>query len=652
MIDALALVKTALAQRRRSCPGYVVPGAWTDAFDRAPALVEVDPYTFYLQRIEQIELMHAAPLDPLASPREWSRSAITYNLFIRLAAAWDHNGDGRIDPAVAADGWRETGTFLKAIAILPHIKRLGCNTIHLLPAAAIGIAGRKGILGSPYAIKHPCSVDEQLAEPALGLGAQVEFKAFVEAAHQLGMRVVIECIMRTAALDADWAAEHPEWFYWIRAGVPDRPGYNPDDHGYGQPFFSVAEQQRVRTKLVNDDFTDLPAPVAAYRSLFTAAPAPETLSKDQQGRWIGRLPDGTQVRIPAAFADWPMTNDQPAWTDVTYLRLYDHPDFNYIAYNTVRMYDARLARPKQRVYPLWQALAAIIPYYQREFKIDGAMIDMGHALPFALKRMIVEQARLVDPGFAFWEEYFGPLHGPQIKLADAVMRVPFLHDQPSLAWHLTELKRSEDPVLLIATAENHNTSRLAAYPDGTALSHAATAIAALLPCMPWIHNGFELSETQPVNPVFWNDLDRSSAHVDHCALFSTGSLDWICARAIVPWIKQLFTIRQAYRDLLVDGTPATFDYEQRGSIWIVTRRSQRHSVILMLIANLDGAYTAQLAVAIAGSGDCARDLLADRTLMLPPDRSLSFQLAPGGCVLLQIPVSGDPAAHMPLDAAL
>ncbi|HEY0604045.1 MAG TPA: hypothetical protein VGD58_14095 [Herpetosiphonaceae bacterium] len=652
MIDTLALVKAALAERRRSCPGYTIPGAWTDAFDRAPATVEVDPCAFYLQRIEQIERMGAAPPDARTSPREWSRSAITYNLFVRLAVAWDHNRDGRIDPAATAGGWRETGTFLKSIALLPHIKRLGCNTIHLLPVAAIGVAGRKGTLGSPYAIKHPCCLDEQLAEPALGLGAQVEFKAFVEAAHHLGMRVVIECILRTAALDADWVAEHPEWFYWIPADVPDRPSDNPDDPGYGQPCFSPEERQHVRTKLANDDLTDLPAPVAAYRSLFTAPPAAETLSKDEQGRWIGRLRDGTPVRIPTAFADWPMTVDQPAWTDVTYLRLYDHPDFNYIAYNTLRMYDARLSRPEQRVWPLWQALAAIIPYYQREFKIDGAMIDMGHALPFDLKQLIVEQARSVDPGFAFWEENFGPLDGAQIKLADAVMRVPFLHAQPSLAWHLGALKRSEDPVLLLATAENHNTSRLAAYPGGTALSHAATALAALLPCMPWIHNGFELGETQPVNPVFWNDPDRSSAHVDQCALFSASSLDWSRPRSISAWITQLFTIRHTYHDLIIDGAPDSLDYHSHGSIWIVTRRSARHATTLILIANLDGAHAAELAVAVPGSAGCARDLLADRTLSLPPDRALPLQLAPGGCVLLQIPASADTAATVPPEAAL
>ena len=62
---------------------------------------------------------------------------------------------------------------------------------------------------------------------ALGLGAEAEFAGFVEAAHHLGLRVVLEFVFRTAAKDAVWASEHPEWFYWIRADVPDREAGKP-----------------------------------------------------------------------------------------------------------------------------------------------------------------------------------------------------------------------------------------------------------------------------------------------------------------------------------------------------------------------------------------------------------------------------------------
>ena len=40
--------------------------------------------------------------------------------------------------------------------------------------------------------------------------------------------------------------------------------------------------------------------------------------------------------------------------------MYDHPDFNYIAYNTLRMYDERLARPENAVGPPWDAIRWVI----------------------------------------------------------------------------------------------------------------------------------------------------------------------------------------------------------------------------------------------------------------------------------------------------
>ena len=108
---------------------------------------------------------------------------------------------------------------------------MGVNTIHLLPITSVGSDGNKGTLGSPYAIKNPYEIDPNLAEPNLGVGADNEFAAFVEAAHHLGMRVVVEFVFRTSAKDGDWVAEHPEWYYWIKAKIEDRlPGEHLSVH--------------------------------------------------------------------------------------------------------------------------------------------------------------------------------------------------------------------------------------------------------------------------------------------------------------------------------------------------------------------------------------------------------------------------------------
>ena len=76
-------------------------------------------------------------------------------MFVRTTAAFDHNGNGKLDLPLNERGFRETGTFLKAIAMLPYIKRLGATVIHLLPITSIGQDGNKGTLGSPYAIRNP-----------------------------------------------------------------------------------------------------------------------------------------------------------------------------------------------------------------------------------------------------------------------------------------------------------------------------------------------------------------------------------------------------------------------------------------------------------------------------------------------------------------
>ena len=75
--------------------------------------------------------------------REWKTSAVVYNLFIRLTAAFDHDGDGKIGTAPLECGFRETGTLLKAIALLPYMKNLGANTVYLLPLTESAREARK-----------------------------------------------------------------------------------------------------------------------------------------------------------------------------------------------------------------------------------------------------------------------------------------------------------------------------------------------------------------------------------------------------------------------------------------------------------------------------------------------------------------------------
>src|SRR5690606_17177834 len=132
-----------------------------------------------------------------------------------------------------------------------------------------------------------------------------------------------------------------------------------------------------------------------------------------------------------------------------------------IAYNTIRMYDTRLATVDNENRGLWNTIINVIPHYQKNFGVDGVMIDMGHALPKRLKQSIVERARKVNPDFAFWEENFAISARSRQEGYNAT--VGYLWSDEHLPYKLLEflkmLEGQDVPVPFFATPETHNTPR-------------------------------------------------------------------------------------------------------------------------------------------------------------------------------------------------
>ncbi len=480
--------------------------------------------------LSQLSLVMSSPGKTcMSAENHWTNNAIVYNLFVRLFTAYDHNQDGRIgdhaaDITLNADGARETGTFMKSIAMLPYLKKLGINTIHLLPITEIGIAGRKGDLGSPYAIKNPFKIDPLLADPLIPLSVEEQFKAFVDAAHFMGFRIVQEFIFRTAAIDSDWQQTHPEWFYWIN-----------DQVAYGPPEFTPQQLEKI-LKIPSGKGKFIPPP-KSYKELFVVPPLPGSPNNH---------------KIASAFADWPPNDLQPPWSDVTYLRLYKYDyaaenNFNYIAYNTIRYYDPELAKSQNIYHELWEQIAQNVPYYQQQFNIDGAMIDMGHALPAELKDKIISAARLIDPEFGFWDENFSNKEKTKIEGYNAVI---------GGAWHritkrngfkrLLIESRKPKPLPFFGGAETHNTPRFGF--NHLRKKKAAWLLFNLLPdAIPFLHNGFELHEQLPVN----TGLNFTKKEIDYFSslplpLFNKNKLNWDTQNHILPFIKTIRELREIH----------------------------------------------------------------------------------------------------------
>jgi len=629
--SALAVLEQRLAwmERRKVtvAQAYRVPARWLDSDDASGGVVQVGAVSFWRSRIE--EILAAEPIPCMAGDRgDWSRRAVVYNLFVRATCAYDHDGDGRIS-VLNRQGVRETGTFVKAIALLPYIRSLGCNTVHLLPVSRIGRDGRKGSLGSPYAMRNPYQLDETLSEPVVRLGPDVEFRAFVEAAHRMGIRVVLEFVFRTAAKDSEWIGQHPEWFYWTRQSATDANGA-----GCVRPTFPESDLKRMRVMVERGDFDGLPAPPTAYRALYAPAPSRDGVRFDGT-RYVGTAADGTEVRIPGAFADWPPDDAQPPWRDVTYLRLYRHPDFNYMAYNTIRMYDARLARPENEVSDLWEHIVGVLPHFQSRYGIDGAMIDMGHALPPSLKQRIIAGARGADPCFALWDEDFEAKERSRREGYNAVIGNYWwlVHRGRRLRQALALWAKCGLPLPIFATPETHNTPRCAARTGGVARSVFAWVIGAFLPAVPVVHSGFELAETVPVNTgLDFTVEDAARFSESELPLYSESSYPWNACENPLQMVRETLGLRHRFENLVINPEASSIEIPPCDHPESVAYVRKGESATLLVVGNpTEVAITVRLRGLRMEDGEC-EDALGSNVIHVSAGETI-IRLSPWQCAV-------------------
>jgi glycosidase len=98
------------------------------------------------------------------------------------------------------------GTFKALEAQLPRLQKMGVDIIWLMPIHPIGEKNRKGTLGSYYAVRDYRAVNPEF-------GDMEDFKALVEAAHQLNMKVIIDWVANHTSPDHVWVDQgHQDWY--------------------------------------------------------------------------------------------------------------------------------------------------------------------------------------------------------------------------------------------------------------------------------------------------------------------------------------------------------------------------------------------------------------------------------------------------------
>ncbi len=616
---------------------YRIPAAWSCwGYDRARSLskgeIAVDPFDFLDQLLHRVILparagrrLSGKSFSQIAGPSlgrrgksinvkaqrggDWIKQATIYGMLVRVSSAWDHTGRGSLRPG----RWTNTGTFVKSILLLPLLRHMGINTLYLLPVTKCSRAFRKGELGCPYSAKNFFELEADLHDRLIGedpSDVDTEFGAFVEAAHAMGIRVMVDLAPRTASRDSDLILEHPDWFYWIDRNVAGR---------YGPPVIEKFEGSIPRPAQLAPMFKQ----EALRRHLSWFREAPSVTQPDRWKRFAKQCaqkpPDNLMREIakefgvitPPGFSDC-VNDTQPPWSDVTFLRLFrDHPAASvkhlpdpltqapYVFTDTIKA--SRFPGKKPNL-SLWTLLSGILPFYQK-FGIDGARVDMGHALPPDLQNMIIEKPRRKDPDFCFMAEEFSYEKAAAARKDgyNAILGASW-YMQPRAAEG--EFHRLCNEVLpaaklpSLAAAETPDTPRSVTRSGQKRFARLAATLNHFLPgAVPFINSGMESFERQPLNlgldtqPPGQFALKKSDPYHAKLGFFDRVALHWDNAGAVgmIELLHRVSLVRQEFLDDLQNPKNhfrPKVAMNQRKILalgWTVRRRRQA----LLVLANID-----------------------------------------------------------------
>jgi len=124
-------------------------------------------------------------------PPGWAQQGVLYQIFPRV--------------------FSKEGTFQGIKTKLTYIKSLGIDIIWLMPIFPIGKKGRKGTIGSPYAVKDFRKINPDY-------GTVRDFHELVDEIHLLGMKVILDFIPNHGSNDNVLMKEHPDWFMQDKMG--------------------------------------------------------------------------------------------------------------------------------------------------------------------------------------------------------------------------------------------------------------------------------------------------------------------------------------------------------------------------------------------------------------------------------------------------
>ncbi|MBU1077627.1 MAG: hypothetical protein KKH98_10065 [Spirochaetes bacterium] len=520
-----------------------VPCAWYyPEMDFSGKTKTVNIYDFFINFFQ----------DRLLKPQQYKlcidlKRSIIYSALIRTTTAYDFDKDNRLS-LKDKFGLRETGTILRMFLLIPFLKKIGVNILYLLPITQSSDRFKKGEATTPYSVSNLFKIDPLLYDPMLGPYSDQKledlFSALVEVCHKFGIRVVLDYIPRTAARDSALIKEHPNWFYWID---------KQHEKGFRPPFIegvsTVTFEKKYTRKVYRSPDT------GDYLKKFTESP-----EKIDHGKWKRLLSKADKggssdilqlvekefkITTVPGFSD--VINDpQPLWSEVTFLKMYMDPPFTsqkyilspqapYVLFDIIKTSRAPGKVPNKK---LWNLLSSVLPFWQKKYKIDGARIDMAHALPPKLEKQIITKARKKNRNFFLIAEEMNCRNSAfSLQAGYSAIAGDLFITEPR--WKKGELKKSICNVLpalslpIMAASETHDTPRAISRQGKKRYYYFTVVLNYFLPhTIPFINSGFELQELQPMNMGIDSEfsdiygLPKKDLNYGKMALFDYTSLHW------------------------------------------------------------------------------------------------------------------------------
>lgn len=175
----------------------------------------VNPYDFYMFTYEQMFLKKELK-DHRSFSKTWLTENNSYYMIMKSVSAYDHDRDDTMT-GINLYGFKDGGTFLKTIALLPMYERLGIKTIILQQPFSRCKTRNAHDYASPYAVYDFNELDSDLYDPMISeMSLEEQYYAFLEACHVYGIYVIFEYCPGLVGYENTYIETHPEWFYWIK----------------------------------------------------------------------------------------------------------------------------------------------------------------------------------------------------------------------------------------------------------------------------------------------------------------------------------------------------------------------------------------------------------------------------------------------------